>query len=91
MIGVGKLYNNIYLLQGSANCKTISVASSILQSVFSSFIHSVSNIPILSKPYLWHLRLGHASDNTLNALHNALPDVIQFHSNKDCILCPITK
>ena len=91
MIGVGKLHNNLYLLQASIDCKTISKASSILQSVFSSFVHSVYNIPIVSMTYLWHLRLGHVSDNKLNALHNAFPDVIQFHSNKDCILCPIAK
>ena len=86
-----KLHNIPYLLQGSTNCKATSVAFSILQSDFSSFIHSVSNIPIVSKPYLWHLRLGHASNNKLNALHSAFPDVVQFHSNKDCILCPIAK
>ena len=86
-----KLHNTLYLLQVSTDCKTTSVAFSILQSVFSSFIHFVSNIPIVSKPYLWHLRLGHASHNKLNALHNAFPDVIQFHSNKDCIPCPIAK
>ena len=49
-IGVGKLHNNLYLLQASMDCKTISKASSIIQSVFSSFVHSVSNIPAVSKP-----------------------------------------
>jgi len=90
-IGVGKLHNNLYLLQNSTNCKSISEASSILQSIFSSFAHSVSNIHIVSKQYIWHLRLRHAFDNKLSALHNALPDVINFHSNKYCILCPIAK
>ncbi|XP_075652640.1 uncharacterized protein LOC142623058 [Castanea sativa] len=74
MIGMGKLHNNIYLLQASSNCTSISGASSILKSVFSSLVHSVSSIPVVSKPYLWHLRLGHVFDNKLSALLNHFPD-----------------
>ena len=85
------MHNNLYLLQVSPDCKSISGVSSILQSVFDSLVNSVSNVLVVSKPFLWHLRLGHVSDNKLNTLHNHLPDVIQFQSNKDCVLCPIAK
>ena len=90
-IGVGKLHNNLYLLQVSPDCKSISGVSSILQSVFDSLVNSVSNVPVVSKPYLWHLSHGHVSDNKLSTLHNSLPDVIQFRSNKNCVLYPIAK
>ena len=78
-------------LQSSTNCNSILEASSVLQSVFTSFVNLVFDIPIVSKPYLWHLRLGHVSDNKLNVLQHTFPDVITFHSNKDCILCPVAK
>ncbi|XP_065617414.1 uncharacterized protein LOC136062367 [Quercus suber] len=90
-IGVGKLHNNLYMLQASSNCTSLSGAPSILQSVFNSLEHYVSSILVVSKSYLWHLRLGHVSDNKLSALHNHFPDVIQFQSNKNCVLCPIAK
>ncbi|XP_065618325.1 uncharacterized protein LOC136062751 [Quercus suber] len=57
-IGVGKLNNNLYLLQVSPDCTSISGVSSILNSVFDSLVNSVSNVPVVSKPFLWHLRLG---------------------------------
>ncbi|XP_023920081.1 uncharacterized protein LOC112031589 [Quercus suber] len=90
-IGVGKLHNNLYLLQAPSDCRSLSGAPSILQSIFNSLVHSVSSFPIVSKSYLWHLRLGHVSDSKLSALHNHFPDVIQFQSNKNCVLCPIAK
>ena len=65
MIGLGKFHNNLYLLQASDNCKSISKASTILESVLKSFFNSVSHVPIVTKPYLWHLRLGHASNDKL--------------------------
>ena len=91
MIGLGKLHNNLYLLQTSANCKSVSEAIAILESIFHSFVHSVSNVPIATKPYLWHLRLGHASDDKLHVLHHCIPDVTSSHSNKDFIVYPIAK
>jgi len=90
-IGVGKLHNNLYLLQSSTSCKSDFVVSFILESVFSSFVNNVSDVPIITKPYLWHLRLGHASNAKLHALHDCIPDVNNVHSNKDCALCPIAK
>ena len=78
-------------LQSSTNCNAILEDSSVLQSIFTSFVNLVFNILVVSKPYLWHLRLDHVSDNKLNVLQHTLPDVITFHSNKDCILCPVTK
>ena len=89
MIGLGKLHNNLYLLQTSANCKSVSEAIAILESIFHSFVHSVSNVPIATKPYLWHLRLGHASNDKLHVLHHCIPDVTSSHSNKDFIVYPI--
>ena len=91
MIGLGKLHNNLYLLQTSSTCKSVSEASSILEYVLSSLVNSVSDIPVASKPFLWHLRLGHVSDNKLHILHHSLPDVTTIHSNKDCVICPIAK
>ena len=90
-IGVGKLHNNLYLLQSSTSCKSDSAVSFILESVFSSFVNNVSDVPVITKPYLWHLRLGHASNAKLHALHDCIPDVNNVHSNKDCALCPIAK
>ena len=58
---------------------------------FDSLGNFVSNVPVVSKPFLWHLRLGDVSDNKLNTLHNHILDVIQFQSNKDCVLYPIAK
>ena len=58
MIGLGKIHNNLYLLQTSSTCKSVSEASSILEYVLSSLVNSVSDIPVASKPFLWHLRLG---------------------------------
>ena len=79
MIGLGKLHNNLYLLQASNNCKSISEASTVLESDLQSFVHSVSHVPIVTKPYLWHLRLGHVSDAKLQ---HCISDVPFFHSNK---------
>ena len=87
-IGVGKLHHNLYLLQSSTICDSVSEVSSTLQLVFKSFVNFVS---VVSKPYLWHLWLGHVSDDKLQALHHCLPDVPSLHSNKDCIVCPIAK
>ena len=88
MTGMGKLHHNLYLLQSSTICDSVSEVSSTLQLVFKSFVNFVS---VVSKPYLWHLRLGHVSDDKLQALHHCLPDVPSLHSNKDCIVCPIAK
>ena len=49
------------------------------------------DVPITTKSYLWHLRLGHVSDAKLQVLCDFLPDVSTVHSNKDCALCPIAK
>ena len=73
---MGKLHNNLYLLQVSPDCKSISGVSSILQSIFDSLVNSISNVPVVSKPFLWHFRLGHVFDNKLNTMHNHIPDVI---------------
>ena len=69
-IGVGKLHNNLYLLQVSPDWTSISGVSSILQSVFYSLVNFVSTIPIVSKPFLWYLRLGHVADNKLKKVSN---------------------
>ena len=37
------------------------------------------------------MRLGHVSDNKFHILHSYLPNVHSFHSNKNCVLCPIVK
>ena len=87
MIGLGKLHSNLYLLQTFENCKSISKAT-VVESVLQSFIHSVSRVPIVTKPYLWHLRLGHVSDNKL---HHCISNVSSFHFNKEWVVCPITK
>ncbi|XP_075648676.1 uncharacterized protein LOC142619463 [Castanea sativa] len=65
--------------------------SSILGSIFSSFVHNGSNGPITTKPYLWYLKLGHVSNAKLHVLHDCLPDVISVHCNKDCTFCLIAK
>jgi len=57
-IGVGKLHNDLYLMQASTSCNSILYVSSILKSVFTSFVNSVSSTLVVSKPFLWHLRLG---------------------------------
>ena len=88
MIGLGKLHNNMYLLQTLGNCKSLLETTAILESVLHSFVHFVSHVPIVTKPYLWHLRLGHVSDDKL---HHCIPNVTSFHSNKDYIVCPIAK
>lgn len=71
-IGVGKLHNDLYLLQESTNFKSILDVSHILQSVFTSLVNSVavSTTPIISKPYFRHLRLGHGLDNKFSALQS---------------------
>ena len=61
-IGVGKLHHNLYLLQPLKSCKSISTISSILGSVFNSFANNVVDVPVTTKSYLWHLRLGHVSN-----------------------------
>ena len=88
MIGLGKLHNNLYLLRASSNCKSISEASTVLEFVLQSFAHSISHIPIVTKPHLSHLRLGHVSDAKLQ---HCISDVPFFHSNKECVVCPIAK
>ena len=85
---MGELHNNLYLLQTSKNCKSISKATTILESVLQFFAHSVSHVPSVTKPYLWHLRLGHVSDDKL---HYCISFVPSFHSNKECVVCPIAK
>ena len=78
----------IYLLQTLENCKSASKAITVLESVFNSFIHSVSSASNVNKPYLWHLRLGHVFDDKLPY---CISDVPFFHSNKDCVVCLIAK
>ena len=85
---MGELHNNLYLLQTLENCKSISEATTVLESLLQSFTHSVSHAPSVTKPYLWHLRLGHVSDDKL---HHCISDVPSFHSNKECVVCPIAK
>ena len=85
---MGKLHNNLYLLS-TTSCKSDFVVSSILDSVFGTFVNNVSDVPVITKPYLWHLRLGHASDAKLHALNGCILDVSTVHSNKNCTLCPI--
>ena len=87
-IGVGKIHHNLYLLKSSSICNSVSEVSFTLKLVFKSFVNHVSTI---SKPNLWHLKLGHVSDDKLQALHHCLPNVPSSHSNKDCIVCPIAK
>ena len=89
-IGVGKLHHNLYLLQPPESCTSVSNVS-VLGSVFNSFANNVVDIPVATKSYLWHLRLGHVSDAKLQVLCDILPDVSTIHSNKDCTLCPIAK
>ena len=48
MIGLGKLHGNLYLLQASNNCTSISKASIILELVLKSFVNSVSHVPIVT-------------------------------------------
>ena len=88
---MGKLHHNLYLLQPPESCTSVSDVSSVLGSVFHSFANNVVDIPVATKSYLWHLRLGHVSDAKLQVLCEILPDVSTIHSNKDCTLCPITK
>ena len=88
MIGLGKLHSNLYLLQTLENCKSISEATTVLESVLQSFVHFVSHVPIVTKPYLQHLRLGHVSDDKL---HHCISDVSSFHFNRECVVCPVTK
>ena len=94
MIGVGELRDNLYLLNTASTCKSVSEASSTIESVFQSFVNSmldfVSTLSVI-KPYLWHMRIGHISDNKFHALHSYIPNVHTFHSNKYCVLCPIAK
>ena len=89
-IGVSKLHNNLYLLS-TTSCKLDSTISSILDSNFGTFVNNVFDILVITKPYLWHFKLGHASDAKLHALHDCIPNVSNVHSNKDCTLCPIAK
>ena len=79
MIGLGKLHNNLYLLQALSNYKSISEVSTVLELVLPSFAHSISHIPIVTKPHLSHLRLGHVSNAKLQ---HCISDVPFFHSNK---------
>ena len=77
-----KLHHNLYLLQTSKSFKSVSTVSSILGSIFSSFANNVVDVPVTTKSYLWHLRLGHVSDAKLQVLCDFLPDVSTVHSNK---------
>ena len=88
---MGKLHHNLYLLQTSESCKSVSIVSSILRSIFSSFANNVKDVPITTNSYLWHLRLGHVSDAKLQVLCDFLLDVSTVHSNKNCALFPIAK
>ena len=93
MIGLGKLHNNLYLLQALSNCKSISEVSTVLELVLQSFAHSISHIPIVTKPHLSHLRLGHVSDANFNIVYLMYLSFIQINSVlfvqlqsiKDCI------
>ena len=55
---------------------------------FEAFVNSISHVPIVTQSYLWHLRLGHASNDKLQ---HCVSDMSSFHSNKDYIVCPIAK
>ena len=81
---MGKLHNELYLLQDSQHCKSF---SPVLQSIFKSLVNSFSFS--VSKPYLWHMRLGHVSNNKLMALQSIIPNVLHFQSNKDVLFVPL--
>ena len=88
-IGVGELHDNLYLLNTASTCKSVPAASSTIESIFQSFVNSVSNslsIPSVTKPYLWHMRLGHASDNKLHALQNYIPDSVYLECINSSVL-----
>ena len=55
---------------------------------FEVFVNSISHVPIVTQSYLWHLRLGHASNDKLQY---CVSDISSFHSSKDYIVCPIAK
>lgn len=86
------LHSDLQLLQTSSYCNSnLDASSSVLQYVFASLVNSVSNVLVVSQPFLWHFRLGHVYDNKLLGLQSIILDVHDFHSNKDCIVCPIVK
>ena len=91
MIGMGKMHNGLYLLQGSSLSKASkSLDDFILKNKFSSFTAFSSSISHANLYSLWHSRLGHPSNMKLHSLGYLFP-FLQNCCTKDCIVCPLAK
>lgn len=78
MIGHAKLLNGLYHLQQPIN----NVKHSVLYSLNSKSSHATFD--------LWHLRLGHPSNNVLTHICKHFP-YVSFNSNKICDSCYLAK
>ncbi|CAL9216553.1 unnamed protein product, partial [Arabidopsis halleri] len=81
MIGRGKLYNNLYILETENKSLSTSTPAAC------SFSGSV-----LTDGLLWHQRLGHPSSSALQKLVSVIPSLKSLQSHEfHCSICPLAK
>jgi hypothetical protein len=90
MIGLGKLLNGLYYLEGTpkSSCSyNKSCSGTICSNSSSGTACTIFSIP---QTALWHFRLGHASHARLEIMHKLYPSI---SVNKDCIcdVCHLAK
>ena len=73
-IGMGKMHDGLYLLQGSSLSKASkSLDDFLLKNKLSSFTAFFSSVSHASLYSLWHSRLGHPSDMKIHSLGHLFP------------------
>jgi len=81
MIGRGRLYHNLYILETENTSPSTSTPAACL------FTGSV-----LNDGHLWHQRLGHPSSVVLQKLVSIIPSLKSFNSESSpCCICPLAK
>ena len=90
-IGMGKMHDGLYLLQGSSLSKASkSLDDFLLRHKFSSFTAFSSSVSHANLYSLWHSGLGHPSNMKLHSLVHLFP-FLQNCCTKDYTVCPLAK
>ena len=78
MIGLGKELQGLYFLQDT----TTQCSSQITT--------SLPSIASVVRTDLWHIRLGHPSDQKFYILNKTVP-IFSCNNNEPCMVCPLAK
>ena len=78
MIGLCKELQGLYFLQDTATQCSFQITA---------FLPSIASAV---RTDLWHIRLGHPSDQKLYILNITMP-IVSCNNNEPCMVCPVAK